>query len=170
MVASTDCCAHCGKHGTELRRCSRCRLASYCGAECQKAGWKLHKAACAPRLSIKEVVQKLDAAHEADDWRAVLKFEGRLDEMQSIMPDKVRQETLAFFSYAHGLALNSTGKKEHAVSALALEERRIPLLFKLKRFRDQGIAMCDRADKFYFLDRNTEAGTSYQVARDPPAM
>ena len=166
MTAIPGCCAHCGKHGTELRRCSRCRLASYCGAECQRAGWKLHKAACAPKLSIKEVVQKLDAAHEADDWRAVLKFEGRVDEMLAIFPDNVRAETLAYFTYAHGRGLNSTGKKEHAVSAIALEEQRIPILVKLKRFRDQGIAMCDCADRFYFLDRNTEAGTSYQAARD----
>ena len=28
------------------RQCSGCRLARYCGAACQKADWRAHKAAC----------------------------------------------------------------------------------------------------------------------------
>ncbi|KAL4458300.1 hypothetical protein ABPG75_013165 [Micractinium tetrahymenae] len=39
-------CSGCGKPSLELRACSSCRLARYCGRECQLAHWKEHKAAC----------------------------------------------------------------------------------------------------------------------------
>ncbi|KAJ1467183.1 hypothetical protein T484DRAFT_1646020, partial [Baffinella frigidus] len=47
MSASASC-SHCGKQGgAALRRCARCKQASYCGADCQKEAWKTHKGACA---------------------------------------------------------------------------------------------------------------------------
>ena len=40
-------CKACGKHGTtKLQACGACRLAHYCGAGCQKTGWRGHKAFC----------------------------------------------------------------------------------------------------------------------------
>lgn len=45
VVDEKDGCFNCGKGG-ELMRCSRCRKARYCTAECQKTDWKKHKAAC----------------------------------------------------------------------------------------------------------------------------
>ena len=40
-------CKACGKHGTtKLQPCGGCRLAHYCGAVCQKTGWRRHKAFC----------------------------------------------------------------------------------------------------------------------------
>lgn len=42
-------CGYCGaqdKNGKALMRCGRCKGASYCGADCQKADWALHKKAC----------------------------------------------------------------------------------------------------------------------------
>ncbi|KAG6364129.1 hypothetical protein INS49_005727 [Diaporthe citri] len=40
-------CYHCGKIeadlGKNLSRCARCKFASYCGQDCQKAHWKAHK-------------------------------------------------------------------------------------------------------------------------------
>ena len=35
-------CSHCGKDATGKSRCSTCRT-SYCGAECQRSDWQLHK-------------------------------------------------------------------------------------------------------------------------------
>lgn len=39
-------CYNCGKGGGGLLRCARCKKASYCSAECQKADWKKHKQVC----------------------------------------------------------------------------------------------------------------------------
>ena len=40
-------CKACGKHGaTKLQACGACRLVHYCGAGCQKKGWRRHKVFC----------------------------------------------------------------------------------------------------------------------------
>jgi hypothetical protein len=39
-------CSHCGKEAAELKRCSVCKHASYCGDACQNAAWKKHKKTC----------------------------------------------------------------------------------------------------------------------------
>ncbi|KAI7774175.1 hypothetical protein LA080_009194 [Diaporthe eres] len=43
-------CYHCGKIeadlGKKLSMCARCKVASYCGQDCQKAHWKDHKPSC----------------------------------------------------------------------------------------------------------------------------
>lgn len=41
-------CAQCGKEG-EFQVCGRCRIAYYCGVECQRAAWKTHKLTCVSR-------------------------------------------------------------------------------------------------------------------------
>ncbi len=43
---SKTICSNCGKEGK--LRCSRCQEIFYCGQECQKTGWKVHKAICFP--------------------------------------------------------------------------------------------------------------------------
>ena len=40
-------CFVCKKEGA--KHCSRCRLIYYCGVECQKKDWPLHKLKCKPR-------------------------------------------------------------------------------------------------------------------------
>ncbi|KAK6065235.1 hypothetical protein SCUP234_12650 [Seiridium cupressi] len=48
--AEQDRCNHCRKDefasGVGLLQCARCRKASYCCRECQRADWKTHKAVC----------------------------------------------------------------------------------------------------------------------------
>ena len=46
-------CLTCGKVAPRaaMKVCSRCKSAYFCGAECQKAGWKRHKPACVARAS-----------------------------------------------------------------------------------------------------------------------
>jgi hypothetical protein len=44
-------CTNCGrsaKDGKPLSACGKCRKATYCSQECQKADWKAHKKACKP--------------------------------------------------------------------------------------------------------------------------
>ena len=45
--ALKNCCDYCQKVKHNLKRCSRCHVAMYCGAECQLAHWKKeHKLQC----------------------------------------------------------------------------------------------------------------------------
>jgi len=39
-------CSHCGKEGSDLLRCSRCKVAHYCDSVCQRQAWRLHKPEC----------------------------------------------------------------------------------------------------------------------------
>ena len=39
-------CWTCGAMAMPLKRCAVCAVASYCGADCQKADWKAHKGQC----------------------------------------------------------------------------------------------------------------------------
>ena len=41
-------CDHCGKEGN-VKICSKCHTATYCGAECQKEAWGEHKKVCRQR-------------------------------------------------------------------------------------------------------------------------
>ena len=45
VVFDTRSCLVCGKHG-QVKVCSRCKRASYCGAHCQKSNWPTHKRYC----------------------------------------------------------------------------------------------------------------------------
>jgi hypothetical protein len=166
MAASAESCAHCGKQGVVCKRCSRCKQASYCGAACQNADWKRHKKKCAPPVPLQEVVEKINAARATDDWRGVLKWEGRMEELMAPQSDDVCSQILKAFSRAHYLGFQATGSKDHARSCVALEERRVPLLGKLQRFRDQGGVMCNLSDTLRFLERDSEAATWSQRARD----
>ncbi|KAI9006753.1 hypothetical protein DFJ74DRAFT_773377 [Hyaloraphidium curvatum] len=53
VTPGSDWCDGCLKPRGEhrLRRCARCGIARYCGAECQRAAWTEHKKDCTPRGS-----------------------------------------------------------------------------------------------------------------------
>ena len=57
MAASAATCAHCGTKGLGFQRCSRCKQISYCGSECQNAGWKGHKKTCKAPLPATELLK-----------------------------------------------------------------------------------------------------------------
>jgi len=166
MVYSAESCAHCGKHGTGFKRCSVCKQASYCGAACQKADWKRHKKDCAPPVPLQDVSAKINGAYAADDWRGVLKWEGRMEELMAHQSDNDCCFTLSVFSGAHQMGRQENGSKDHARSYVGLAERRIPLLGKLQRFWDQGEAMCSLSNMLRLLGRKSDAATWYQRARD----
>ena len=166
MADSADSCAHCGKQGVGFKRCSVCKQDSYCGAECQKANWKRHKKKCAPPLPPQDVAAKINAGMTAEDWREVLKWEGRMEELMAHQSDDFCSGILKDFSLSHNKGFNATGSNDHARSFVTLEERRIPLIGKLQLFRDQGEAMCSLSNFLRLLNRESEAATWFQRARD----
>ena len=146
-LALTHCCAHCGVQGVDasvaLKKCARCMQTWYCGAKCQKEAWRGHKLTCA--LPVHEVYAKIVSA----DWRGVLEWEGRMEELLVGTPDETCAFILQRFIHARSLQIAKTGNVEHvlasahhAFSLAALYERRIELLGKMQLFRDQGEAMC----------------------------
>jgi hypothetical protein len=44
--STANTCDLCGVESQALKRCSRCKTAHYCGAECQKNAWTRHKLEC----------------------------------------------------------------------------------------------------------------------------
>jgi len=161
-------CACCGVQGVAFKHCSRCLQASYCGAECQKVDWKRHKKKCTPPVSQQEVILNIQTAQAAGDWREVLKWEGRMEELlaRCSSDDYKCSKILYCFSQARARGYGATGSEDHARSCVILEERRIPLIGKLQRFWDQGKTMCELSDILRSLDRKSEAVSWYQRARD----
>lgn len=51
VEADIECCDECrvAKAPKDFKRCSRCKVAKYCSANCQKENWKAHKEFCIPR-------------------------------------------------------------------------------------------------------------------------
>jgi len=155
-------CSHCGTQRAALQRCSRCKQASYCGAECQNAAWKGHKKLC---VTLKEVVERVNEAYHRKDWREILKWEGRMEEMLEHQPDDGCDDILEVFSCAHVGAFDSTGSRDNSLSVARLETRRVEVLGKMLRFRDQGQALCFAADHLLFLEKEQEAEGYFQRAR-----
>jgi hypothetical protein len=171
-LALKDSCAHCGKQGTALKRCSICKHAWYCGAACQNAAWKRHKKTCAPPLSTKDVRARVDAAAKAGDWCELLKWEGRMDELMEGQPDATCELILRRFTAAHLQGSLSTvsgtlprGSPHHSLSSIRLTEQLIDFLGKMQRFRDQGEEICALASSLCAVGKRQEASSHYQKAR-----
>jgi len=94
MAASAESCTHCGKQSAGFKRCSVCKRACYCGAECQNSDWKRHKKKCAPPVPLQDVAVKINAAKSTADWRGVLQWEGRMEELLAGQSDDACSETL----------------------------------------------------------------------------
>jgi hypothetical protein len=156
-------CSHCGKECEDLKRCSVCKHASYCGAACQNAAWKKHKKIC---VTLEEVWKRVHAAEEGDDWRGVLKWEGRLGQLLEVRSDAACDFSLDVFRWAHAAAWDATGSTDHALAVVRLQDRRIEILGNMERFRDQGETMCDAANHLVDAGKVQEAAWYFQRARD----
>jgi hypothetical protein len=117
-------------------------------------------------VPLQDVAAKINAAQAAGDWRGVLKWEGRMEELMAGEPDNSCSKILRAFSWAHQMGSQATGLNDHAHSYVGLLERWIPLLGKLQHFRQQGKTMCSLSTILRVLERNSEAATWHQRARD----
>jgi hypothetical protein len=108
-----------------LKRCGRCWQASYCGADCQKASWKTHKGTCLP---LQEVMELVLAALEVSDWRGVLKWESRIDQLIATESDIRVEAFLDSFASARNMLCAETGDTAHLLVAMRINKFRVELL------------------------------------------
>ncbi|KAJ1494850.1 hypothetical protein T484DRAFT_1926539, partial [Baffinella frigidus] len=172
MATSADICSFCGKHGVGLQRCSRCKQASYCGAECQSSGWKEHKQTCAPpppaekAPSLEDVCAELIAADAKNNWRGVLKVEGRMEKMMHLSNDGLSERLIQIFIRAHDLAVFTEGPDEHGPAVERLEQMLADLFGKMERYLDQGRSLNNLGQKLLGMgQRAQEAGSFFEKAR-----
>jgi len=88
-----------------------------------------------------------------------------MEEMIENQPDAGCNIILEGFSDAHMRAFSSTGSKDNSLSVVRLETRRVEVLGKMQRFRDQGEALCRAANRLLFLDNHQEAEGYFLRAR-----
>ena len=156
MSESASSCSHCGNQPAKLQQCSRCKQVAYCGADCQNADWKKHKKKC---VSIQEVLdtvkrhgpptketvcQKVLEADSCGDWREVLKWEGRMEELLGTREHPgprglaLRENIVRSFMNAHAQKNAFEGREREVEDVVRLEKRRIEILGSMEQFRDQG--------------------------------
>jgi hypothetical protein len=116
-------------------------------------------------VSLADVVEKVNAANLREDWREVLRWEGRMEEMMKNSEDAACSNILLVFANAHRKVFESTGSKDHSLSIVRLETRRGEVLGKMQRFRDQGEVLCTVAEHLLFLGKPQEAEGYLQRAR-----
>jgi hypothetical protein len=116
---------------------------------------------CAPPLSTEDVLARVGAACDAHDWREVLKWEGRMNELMAGQTDETCEHILRRFQAAH----LSTGSPHHILSLTRIWEEMIDLKGKRQRFRDQGEEMCNLATNLSGAGKHQEASLYYQKAR-----
>jgi hypothetical protein len=116
--------------------------AAYCGTECQKAAWKTHKKECKKPLPVDDVWEAVYAAAVSSDWKGVLKWESRMENLMENQTEDACLEVFEFFAQAHASAFDSTADKDHAMKSAKIGERRGDLLSKLGHFEDHGEVLC----------------------------
>ena len=52
----SNACFACGKENEKLSRCGKCKIAAYCGKECQTSHWSIHKSLCPDQKVLKNLV------------------------------------------------------------------------------------------------------------------
>ena len=178
LAAAASNCSHCGATSTKLKRCLRCMQVSYCGAECQRAAWKVgHKKTCVKQMSYMDILDKLGVADKACDWRGVLEFEFRFEQLMSLAETLENSATISdilcnTFLRAHtmeAMELGATG----SLKAARVQVRRLDFQGRLGHWREQGDTMCDIAQTLISCDEGEcgehhleEAKRYLQLARD----
>ena len=92
-----------------------------------------------------------------------------MEELMDGQPDDECNALLAIFKDAHMIATGASFSKgkQHILAAVRIEERRIALLEKMQRFRDQGEAMCLVAQMLFGFAQSPEAEAA--LGRKPEA-
>lgn len=94
-AARAACCKFCGKAPSSpeapFARCSRCQAVAYCGEECQRADWHVHKVVCAQLKEIQRL--ELEQQQQQQELLAELQQPGQGQSQQEQQQEvKVAQE------------------------------------------------------------------------------
>jgi hypothetical protein len=112
-----------------------------------------------------KIWKNVKAAFAASDWRGVLEWQGRMEELMEGQPVDLCELVLRIFRTAHTNSVTFEGVDVHAEEVVGLEIRRIELLGRMERFRDQGMAMCNVADNLNVMGRRAEGLKYFKRAR-----
>ncbi|KAJ1490325.1 hypothetical protein T484DRAFT_3358431 [Baffinella frigidus] len=169
-LALKDRCSHCGEQSEVLKKCSVCKQAFYCGAECQNAAWKKHKKSCmspaARRARFIETVNiKMSDAHGRGDYEQVILL-GRLAEkdLALLTPDDIEECPM------HRFLLNSMGhaftRQQRYSEAVPYYERLAALFASQGHFIEQGQALMNLGRVRMTVGARVEAAAIYEKVRD----
>lgn len=81
-------CTVCGKCGEGVFRCSRCKLSTYCGMECQRTDWSRHKKHCISKVHDVEYFQKNIATNQKV-WDGLVRMVGTVWDKKKILDNGV---------------------------------------------------------------------------------
>ena len=109
--------------------------------------------------NLMEIMERLPEAIHASDWRAVLAWESRLEDVLAAVTALKQISLLRDFAWANSLG----GKKARAA---LLSERQAQLQGKLERFSDQGMTWCTIGGYCTCLQDLEGAGRWFQKARE----
>ncbi|KAJ1487853.1 hypothetical protein T484DRAFT_1888471, partial [Baffinella frigidus] len=167
--ARTRACAGCGLGGRKLQACGKCHAAWFCGQTCQKAAWKTHRKTCGLSLPLPAIYERVMDANQAGDWKGVVAWGGRMEEMLAGQSNEAQASILGAFAAAHfgnfthpatfGEAKGRGGKAE------TLSERRLAVLATMGRVRDQGEAMFALGSNLAAGGDTVGAGKWFESAR-----
>ena len=86
----------------------------------------------------------------------------RNEELMARSSDSGCAMVLGTFSFAHQMDFTARGSKDHALSLVGLDKRRVPLLAKLQLFWDQATVLYSIAFTLQLLKRKTGASKYFQ--------
>jgi hypothetical protein len=155
-------CGQCGQNTSvpgqgKPKECSKCRIVTYCGVECQTAHWQTHKTECKETYAFMR--SKLLKYHASGEWEKVLKYGRSIRGLIGVLHEKAGQDeskantsTLAIFkifvtAFRAALIFDQSERRgDHAMSLCCMLENCIAVQGKMPDHEATGRSMCELAD------------------------
>eukprot|EP01127_Copromyxa_protea_P006308 TRINITY_DN16111_c0_g1_i1.p2 TRINITY_DN16111_c0_g1~~TRINITY_DN16111_c0_g1_i1.p2 ORF type:complete len:149 (-),score=39.92 TRINITY_DN16111_c0_g1_i1:78-524(-) len=108
-MSTVKACGKCAKTGIPLHTCGRCRKVSYCGKECQRGDWPIHKYSCRePARNEAEALADASTKHIEDhhrEFREIIAKYGldqgdRADVISDLLTNKEANEAVSVEDFA----------------------------------------------------------------------
>ncbi len=148
-------CNYCHQQGTKMLKCGQCRTAIYCGQECQKSDWLMHKPVC-HKSSPSKAKSSFPASAASSAYQIEMRnrvqrliSENNLAALQPLMKQIMTQEDrslLAFLTteaYCKQINLKPSVFHQYPSYECTLKDKSLILMFIQEYFslRSQGVAL-----------------------------